>query len=126
MFCSVRHGFWGQALLIFLIEFAQQIRNASLSGRRALQVSKGQSPLFAQGTDSYAFSQLLKPSKSGIPKKLTHFRLALDAVRSARGEFSPQSGGLWGKEGALCKRERPLERTSDMENSFFRTIFWVA
>ncbi|MDY2711861.1 MAG: hypothetical protein SOV73_00780, partial [Candidatus Faecivivens sp.] len=26
--------------MIFLIEFAQQIRNASLSGRRALQVSK--------------------------------------------------------------------------------------
>ena len=41
------HRFWGQAHLIFLIEFAQQIRNASLSGRRALQVSKGQSPLFA-------------------------------------------------------------------------------
>ena len=34
------HRFWGQAHLIFLIEFAQQIRNASLSGRRALQVSK--------------------------------------------------------------------------------------
>ena len=52
---------------------------------KGLQVSKGQSPLFAQGTDSYAFSQLLKPSKSGIPKKLTHFRLALDAVRSTVG-----------------------------------------
>ena len=52
---------------------------------KGLQVSKGQSPLFAQGTDSYAFPQLIKPSKSGIPKKLTHFRLALDAVRSAGG-----------------------------------------
>ena len=76
---------------------------------KGLQVSKGQSPLFAQGTDSYAFSQLLKPSKSGIPKKLTHFRLALDAVRSEKGEFPPQSGGLWGKEGKPCKRERPLK-----------------
>ena len=37
---SEKCRFWGQAHLIFLIEFAQQIRNAGLSGRRALQVSK--------------------------------------------------------------------------------------
>ena len=32
----------------------------------------------------------------------------LYAVRSEKGEFSPQSGGLWGKEGKPCKRGLPL------------------
>ena len=74
--------------------------------------------MFAQGTDSHTFSQLLKPSKSGIPKKLTHFRLALDEVRSEKGEFLKQSGGLFEKEGKPCKRGLPLERTSDTEPRF--------
>ena len=87
----------------------RKVRKFRSSLFKGLQVSKGQSPLFAQGTDSYAFSQLLKPSKSGIPKKLTHFRLALDAVRSTGGEFFQQSGGLLEKEGATCKRGRPLK-----------------
>ena len=49
------YRFWGPALLIFLIEFAQQIRNASLSGRRAWWGLKGQSPSFAVKTDSQKF-----------------------------------------------------------------------
>ena len=47
-----------------------------------------------------------------------HFRFALDEVRSEKGEFLKQSGGLFEKEGKPCKRGLPLERTSDTEPRF--------
>ena len=47
-----------------------------------------------------------------------HFRYALDEVRSEKGEFLKQSGGLFEKEGKPCKRGLPLERTSDTEPRF--------
>ena len=84
-----------------------EVRKFRSSLFKGLQVSKGQSPLFAQGTDSYAFSQLLKPSKSGIPKKLTHFRLALDAVRSAGVNLWNSPGDCFTKRGRSARESAP-------------------
>ena len=47
--------------------------------------------------------------QSGTSKRLMHFRFALDEVRSEKGEFLKQSGGLFEKEGKPCKRGLPLK-----------------
>ena len=39
-------------------------------------------------------------------------------MRSEKGEFLKQSGGLFEKEGKPCKRGLPLERASDTEPRF--------
>ena len=78
--------------------------------RARLSVCTGNRDLF--------FFTTSKTFQSGTSKRLMHFRYALDEVRSEKGEFLKQSGGLFEKEGKPCKRGLPLERTSDTEPRF--------
>ena len=88
------------------------------------------------------FESLPKPAEKGSQKSLgqaflkacgcpegkvlgrsSQWSKLLYAVRSEKGEFSPQSGGLWGKEGKPCKRGLPLNAFPIRQLFLFRQYF---